>query len=204
MHERVYIHILALVAMAVKREFDATIKRVCVEVFGDTFQGFFPTMTKSYPRMVAKLLSRSDHRDEKTVQPRPALNVDVVRCLVSVPLTGDIEPFLACLARATGGFIKFKNNYQCTPEELHELFNLRLVLVTIRLNIGRTFGQLCLDPAVQGHGYLFSRLLSATQSAFPSAAFACSCAHSAVFFVPCLPPEFGTAHHICGVCRERT
>ena len=152
MHERVYIHILALVGMAVKRTFDATVRRVCVEVFGDTFQGFLPTETKSYPRMVAKLLSRSDHRDE-TLRPRPALNVDVVRCLVSVPVTGDIEPFLACLARATGGFIKAKNNYLCPPEELRKLFHLRLVLATIRLNAGRTFGQLCRDPAVQDHAY---------------------------------------------------
>jgi hypothetical protein len=117
-YERVYIHILALVGLVVKNAFDKTIKRVCVEAFGDTFEGFHAADTKKYPRMVAKLLSRLDHRDE-SLRPRPAFNMDIVRGLVAVPLTEDIEPFLACLARATGGFIKFKNHYTDSPEELH-------------------------------------------------------------------------------------
>ena len=172
MHERVYIHILVLVGMAIKRTFDATVRRVCVEVFGDTFTGFIQTEVKSYPRMVAKLRSCSD--DAR--RPRPPLNMDVVRCLVSVPLTGDIEPFLACLARATDGFMGFTNNYQCTPEELCKLFHLRLVLVTIRLNAGRTFGEMCRDPTVQGHVCFFSGCVGRQQDRCrPTPSHGCCC-----------------------------
>ena len=52
-HERVYIHILALVGLVVKKAYDEMLQKVCTEVFGDTFKDFHRVEIKGYPRMVA-------------------------------------------------------------------------------------------------------------------------------------------------------
>ena len=80
--------------LAVEEGFFSRVQQVVQRVGGD----FMAAPVKSFGRMVAKLTSGDDHRYE-TMRPRAALNVDVVRCLVTVPQAKDIAPLLGALQR---------------------------------------------------------------------------------------------------------
>ena len=69
------------------------------------------------------------------------------RGLVGVPETKDIGPFLKGIAEEFGGIVKVKNRYNYPPKELEEEFNLRLVLVSVEHDDGRTIGDLLKDQA---------------------------------------------------------
>ena len=148
MHESVFIRVLILIAIAVEGTFHAKIRALGKTLFGDDFEGFHPAAVKSFGRMYAKLLSYLDHRGE-SMRPRPALNVDVVRCLVAVQTTRDIGTFLALLAQRFGGFAKVKNKYLLSEQELREEYNLRLVLVSVVYDMGCTYGDLVEAPETQ-------------------------------------------------------
>mmetsp|Transcript_10817 Transcript_10817/g.24743 ORF Transcript_10817/g.24743 Transcript_10817/m.24743 type:complete len:761 (+) Transcript_10817:38-2320(+) len=156
LNERAYIHMLNLVAIAINDGFQARVRSTLKTVFGASFTGHTPAPTKTYARMVGKLISKEDHRYEE-ILPRPMLNVDVVRSAVNVKTTYDIEAALAALAREFGGFVKEKNKYLYPEDDLQREFYLRLILVSMIHEDERTFGQLIEDPEVQAKWQEFEK-----------------------------------------------
>mmetsp|Transcript_4951 Transcript_4951/g.14449 ORF Transcript_4951/g.14449 Transcript_4951/m.14449 type:complete len:731 (-) Transcript_4951:2-2194(-) len=148
MNERAYIHMLKLVAIAIDAGFQAKVAHAMRRTFGESFAGHTPAPPKTFARMLGKLSSVEDHRGE-TQRPRPMFNVDVVRAAVAVQTIPDLQAALAVLAQEFGGFVKEKNKYAYSPEDLESEFYLRLVLVSMVHEDGRTFGELAEDPAVR-------------------------------------------------------
>ena len=70
------------------------------------------------------MLSNADHR-LAAVRPRPALNLDVLRCMVVVPSTPDLPRMLRALSGRFGPLRRAKSGYLDT-EEAAQNFRLQL------------------------------------------------------------------------------
>jgi len=155
MPERAYIHMLRLVAIAIADGFQSRIRTALANFFGEGYSGHQAAPPKTYARMLGKLYSQEDHRYE-TRRPRPMLNLDVVRAAVSVHSTADILAALAVLAQEFGGFVKEKNKYKYTEDQLKDEFYLRLILVSMVYKDGRTFGEITRDPSVRSQWEVYA------------------------------------------------
>lgn len=148
------IHILRLVALALNESF---LKTVNAAADGLLCEPVFSASIKGFPRMAAKMSSRDDHLN--AAYPRPAMNVDIVRCLGVFDTADDMRSGLEAFARAFGGkFVKLKNGMAWGEEVARSRFHLRLVLATVRFQHPQlaTIGQLRNDPRVRElwDGYL--------------------------------------------------
>ena len=88
--ERTYIHFLRLLALALDHVFQQTVNDK-LEAAGVRLVGGGASSggIKGYERMANKMLSRDDHRD--LPKPRPAHNIDVVRCLATFDTVDDMR-----------------------------------------------------------------------------------------------------------------
>lgn len=104
---------------------------------------------KGFERMFNKMNALDDHRFE--TRPRPALNLDINRCLVVCENAKKLRDVLLTLRLRYGAFVKFKNGFAMTEQHASETFYLRLCLVSISFSHSklRTIGDLCDDPDVQ-------------------------------------------------------
>jgi hypothetical protein len=111
-----------------------------------------------------KMMSVDDHFFCE--RPRPAANIDIVRCLATFEEARDMRAAFDRLARAfgrgsvvsgggggatasaTGGFVKFKNGMAWGEEEAQSRFHLRIVLATVSFTdpARPTAGALRSDP----------------------------------------------------------
>ena len=71
------IHVLRMVALALNAPFLDAVNRAGASFLAEPVSG--GGIKEGYPRMPAKMFSRADHLRE--AYPRPAMNVDIVRCL---------------------------------------------------------------------------------------------------------------------------
>ena len=148
------IHILRLVALALNESF---LKTVNAAADGLLCEPVFSASIKGFPRMAAKMSSRDDHLN--AAYPRPAMNIDIVRCLGVFETADEMRSGLAAFARAFGGkFLKLKNGMAWNEDVARSRFHLRLILATVTFQHPQlaTIGQLRNDPRIQElwDGYL--------------------------------------------------
>ena len=75
-HEVICLHVLRLIGAALK---DGFLEHVNTSAREFLYEDAFSAGIKGFPRMFAKMLSPDDHLYEEV--PRPAMNLDIVRCL---------------------------------------------------------------------------------------------------------------------------
>ena len=146
-NEKVWIHVLVMLSMVIQDRFHNAVESVMVGLHGDGFDGFSPGPVKSYGRMLARMMSKEDH-DLDRAQPRPNLNLDVVRCTIKVPTVDDLGPSLHALTGRFGALVKVENGYDMTPDEAADRFHLRTVIGCVVFESGLTVGDLVRDAQV--------------------------------------------------------
>ena len=150
--ECTYIHFLRLLALALDDGFQKTVnstfKASGVRLVGG---GVSSGGIKGYERMSNKMKSKDDHRFKP--KPRPAHNIDVVRCLATFGTVEDMRKGFECVQRVfeDGKYVQFKNGMAWDDELAASRFHLRLVLGTGRFSLPsrRTMGELRQDTKVQ-------------------------------------------------------
>jgi ankyrin repeat protein len=150
--ECTYIHFVRLLALALDEAFqhrvNAVLKDVGVRLVGG---GVSSGGVKGYDRMRNKMLAPEDHG--RLSRPRPAHNIDVVRCLATFRTVGDmLTGFEAVRLHVfSGGYVKFKNGMRWEHAEAASRFHLRVVLGTGSFvhPVCRKMGELRSDPGVQ-------------------------------------------------------
>ena len=147
--ECVYIHFLRMVALGLNTAFQSAVERVLSNE--GILHSFSSSDVKSYERMYAKMMSWNDHG--QLPPPRPANNIDVVRCLVMFETPNDMRLAFDAIPQMFKGSVynKFKNGMATSESEAAESYYLRLVLGTGQFVYdGRqTIGELRSDPQVQ-------------------------------------------------------
>ena len=139
--ESVYIHFLRLVALALNEKFQTLVKRVVKPLRGK-HKG---CAIKGDARMRNKALAADDHR--YATKPRPALNIDIVRCCVTfndvASLRRGVEAVVAAVARDGGGVGRVKNGFKLEEAEAARSFHYRSFMVNLVVDFGCTFGEAC-------------------------------------------------------------
>lgn len=153
--ECAFIHFLRMVAIALNSRFAEEVRKALGRVDGfhddpddDAFR-VQSVSVKGYERMWDKMMSIDDHLLAEF--PRPAMNLDVVRCLATFAAN---EPMLAgfeALRTHFGGFVSFKNGMAWSDQEAARNCHLRLVIATVLFKdeARPTIGFLRKDKAVQ-------------------------------------------------------
>lgn len=142
MNERKYIQLLAMMSHILNPGFQQAVTEAC-DAIGVEVQSAKP---KSVLRMVNKLFS--DHRME-TPKPRPALNIDTMRCIARATDVADVKAILRALSDRFKGIALLKNGFDKTEEQAREDFNLRIITVIVVYDAQSTVGDLIKQPGVQ-------------------------------------------------------
>ena len=128
--ESTYIHFLRLLGLAFDSSFQRTVKERLTTAGIGNFQ-VTSGGVKSYERMHLKVLSRQDHRH--CPKPRPAQNMDIVRCIV---IFSDVEDMKrGCEVCATSTIccivvVSFINCFLVLGFLLHRSWNHYMMVVT--------------------------------------------------------------------------
>jgi ankyrin repeat protein len=150
--ECAYIHFVRMLALALDGAFqkhvDAAFEDAGVHLVGE---GVSSGGIKGYERMRNKMLAPEDHG--RLSRPRPAHNIDVVRCLATFHTVDDMLKGFDVVRHHvfSSGYTRFKNGMVWDDAEAESRFHLRVVLGTGRFAVrGRpTMGELRADPDVR-------------------------------------------------------
>ena len=146
--EAVYIHFLRLLATAMDDAFQRSVRDTLASA---TLAALvYSGGVKSYQRMFMKMKSDEDHG--LLPPPRPAHNLDVVRCLVTFDTAKDMRKGFEVMEDVfSSGYLKFNNGHQWSSEKAAERYFLRLVLSAgkFQFTARKTIGELRSDPYVQ-------------------------------------------------------
>ena len=107
--EHVYIHILLLLGIALDPLFGEALDEIVLDLEGRVNVHTAPI--KSFLRMLNKLRSKEDHQQVE-LQPRPAMNIDVVRRLAAAATGEGVLELARMVAARFGGLSHLK----CLPE----------------------------------------------------------------------------------------
>jgi ankyrin repeat protein len=148
--ERIFIHMLKMLAMALNEDFHAMMREVLgphvVEGEGvmaqNTDGSWRLTPEKGVARMLCKQLT--DHRPESGC--RPGFNIDVLRVLGVCPTADKLKAALADLGARFEGGGRVKSGFDA--EDARDRFHLRTLLANIPVDFKRTFGVLAAQPNV--------------------------------------------------------
>jgi ankyrin repeat protein len=137
--EKVYAHVLRMIAMGLDSEFQTAVNIECDECGGD----FEAAMIKGYTRMVNKCLSKSDHYYEDF--PRPACNIDINRNVSTFRNPESLLSFVQRLKRnvAFGSNpVRMKNMFLFDDERAAQQFYYRTVMINWLYTPGLTYSEL--------------------------------------------------------------
>ena len=125
--EMSYIHYVRLVAMALDKSFQDRVQTL----IGDRLEGGRTSHNgiKSFMRMLNKMRSADDHLHDP--RPRPAQNVDCIRLLAAAPTWQALRECAGIIDRDFKGAVKVKNGFAMNEEAAENMFNLRLVLISV-------------------------------------------------------------------------
>lgn len=146
--ECTYIHFVRMIALALDDTFQRSVNRVLDGLLVDG--GVSSGGIKGYERMWNKMMSVEDHFF--CAKPRPAANIDVVRCLATFQNASDMaEAFDKLRLAFGGGFLKFKNGMSWDDAMAQSRYHLRIVLATVNFCDPErpTIGDLRDDPGIQ-------------------------------------------------------
>ena len=148
--EHVYIHVLLLLGTALDPLFGEALNEIVSDLEGRVDVHAAPI--KSFLRMLNKARSKEDHQQVE-LQPRPAMNIDVVRRLAAAATGEDVLELARMVAARFGGLSHLK----CLPElavtdpaTADARFHMLPVMLTVVFApAGRTVGGLLKDPVVR-------------------------------------------------------
>jgi ankyrin repeat protein len=142
--ESVYIHFLRLVALLVNDKYQGMVQRVVTPLGGEHKR----CAIKGDVRMRNKMLAPDDHRYAQ--KPRPALNIDIVRCCVTfddvASMRKGIEALLTAVSQGgggAGGVGRVKNGFATNEDDAAKSFHYRSFMLNLLVDFGCTFGELC-------------------------------------------------------------
>lgn len=141
MREEVWIHVIRLIALAINQR--------CGEHITKELEGLAEVSVagiKSFIRMRNKMLANEDHRYVR--RPRPSRNIDINRCLAVVEDEDGMRKLCGHCAKRFG-IVKVKNGFDLSPEDAAAIFELRVVMLTLRYKTGLTYGEIARDPEVE-------------------------------------------------------
>ena len=146
-HERpelVYITVITLLSAGVDPEFQCA-AAACVAASGAEVVA---APIKGFLRMRGKLHSRDDHRNQPV--PRPAENIDTVRCLIKGTSAADARDAAVAFADHFGGatYVKWLPDLEGTDASQGR-FNVLPLMVTVLIEPGMTCGELAATPQAQ-------------------------------------------------------
>ena len=149
-HERIFIHMLKMLAMALNEVFHAKVRDVLAEhvmagegIMAKNKDGSWRlTPEKGVARMEGKRLA--DHKPESGC--RPGFNIDVLRVLGVCPSPAALKAALAALGARFEGCGRVKSGFDA--EDASDRFHLRTLLANILVGFGLTFAQLVAKPGV--------------------------------------------------------
>ena len=138
--ESIYIHFLRLLALLLNDLFQQKVKKI-VEPLGGEHKG---CAIKGDARMRNKALAPDDHRYEK--KPRPAHNIDIVRCCVTCEDPAALMKVIAALSEefsnGKSGVGRVKNGFALDDDKAAESYHYRSYMVNLVVDFGFTFGEL--------------------------------------------------------------
>ena len=138
--ELAYIYMMVASAIALQDGFQAAVIKA-VEGKGALHRA---TKPKSFTRMEVKCTT--DHADDDA--PRPAGNVDILRCALTFEEDEEIIKGYRALAAYFGSVLRSKNGYRRDFDSAvsHEY---RALLINVPYSHGRTWGEIAEDPEVE-------------------------------------------------------
>ena len=149
--EHIYVHVLLLIAAALNPLFGAALEAVLSEL-GGVQVDLHDARIKSFTRMINKLVTAGDHRYVEQ-RPRPAMNIDVVRRLVSAATPDAVLELVKRIAARFGGLSHLKCLPELAtvdPEAADARYHMLPVMVTVVFApAGLTVGGLLSDPNVR-------------------------------------------------------
>ena len=138
--ESIYIHFLRLLALLLNDLFQQQVKNI-VESLGGEHKG---CAIKGDARMRNKALAPDDHRYEK--KPRPAHNIDIVRCCVTCEDAAVLMRVIVALregfSNGKSGVGRVKNGFALDDEKAAESYHYRSYMMNLVVDFGFTFGEL--------------------------------------------------------------
>jgi hypothetical protein len=146
--ERVFMHMLVLVARALKEQFHAMMRETLGPhvVAGEGVMAADGDWRLTAPKGVARMDAKrvTDHGDAPGCL--PALNIDVLR-VIGVCATADkLRAALAALGARFEGCGRVKNGFEA--EDASHLFHLRTLMANMVVDFGCTYTELAAQPGV--------------------------------------------------------
>ena len=151
-HERVFIHMLKMLAMALNERFHAKMREVLGPhvvagegVMAQNKDGSWRlTPEKGVARMECKRLT--DHAPESGC--RPSFNIDVLRVLAVCETVVKVKEALQVLGARFGGCGRVKNGFATDDAKAAAGFHLRAMMGNFVFDFALTYAQLAREPAV--------------------------------------------------------
>lgn len=143
-NNQVALHMLLMVARAADGPFQQQIGAIA-GILAQSATGFGSGPVKQFPRPWKKALA--DYAKE--AQPRVACNLDPIRCLLAARDGQSMFRVMRALRRVFGPFPKWKNLFAMPEDARAQRYHLASIMITVPFELGKTYGELAKDPAVQ-------------------------------------------------------
>ena len=133
-----YIHFLRLSALLLNESYQKMVKKAVTQ---GKHKG---CNIKGDVRMRNKALAADDHRYQ--TKPRPALNIDILRCCVTFDdvrsMRDGVEALVALARKGRGGVGRVKNGFALNEEDAAKSFHYRSWMMNMVIDFGQTFGEM--------------------------------------------------------------
>ena len=138
--ESIYIHFLRILALLLNNAFHDKVINI-VTPLGGEHKG---CAIKGDARMRNKALSAEDHRYEQ--KPRPAHNIDIIRCCVTCENAASLTKVIAALAEgfssSKSSVGRIKNGFALSDAQAAQSFHYRSYMMNLICDFGMTFSEL--------------------------------------------------------------
>ena len=146
--ESMYIHFLRIVAALVNQRYQQKVHAIVVPLGGEHKS----CSIKGDIRMRNKTQAKKDYRYNK--KPRPAHNIDIVRCCVTFDSPASLRKGARALSKAfsfgasnkSSGVGRIKNGFALQHAEAAQSFHYRSFMMNILVDFGLTFRELLQEP----------------------------------------------------------
>lgn len=143
-NEQVALHVVLMVSRAADPGFQRQVGAIA-DVLAQSETGFGSGPVKQFQRPLKKALT--DYAG--AAHPRVGCNLDPIRCLVAARDVQSLFRVMRALREAFGAFPKWKNLFAASAEARAARHHLASIMITVPFSLGKTYGDLAADPAVQ-------------------------------------------------------
>eukprot|EP00729_Bicosta_minor_P003274 gene3274-10002_t len=143
-NEQVALHVVLMVSRAADPGFQRQVGAIA-DVLAQSATGFGSGPVKQFQRPLKKALT--DYAG--AAHPRVGCNLDPIRCLVAARDVQSLFRVMRALREAFGAFPKWKNLFAASAEARAARHHLASIMITVPFSLGKTYGDLAADPAVQ-------------------------------------------------------